>query len=267
MVAVAVGVPGQVLLVVLLGVIERAGVDDLGGDLAEAARRQRSLVPVPRRQRLFPLGLTEHIDAAAVLAADVVALAHALGGVVHLPEHLQQLLIRRHRRVVHHQHHLVVAGAPGAHLLVGGVGGHAPRVADRGGVHPLHLPEEPLGAPEAPHPEHGPLAPVGERRHKRGAEHQVSVGLHLHGLGPPRQGVGGGRHPGLVASQQHDPTVQARLPGSRGGFCSYTTGISTENHRGDWSHHPDRAHPATATLCAMLDAIRPEARPPQCSTR
>src|SRR5262245_23989760 len=91
--AVALRVLGQVLLVIVLGEVERRGGGDLGRDLAEALGRQRLLIGLQRGDRLGGLRVARDIEARAVLGADVVALAHALGRVVVFPEHLQELAI------------------------------------------------------------------------------------------------------------------------------------------------------------------------------
>src|SRR5437763_11576486 len=49
--AVAAGVLGEVLLVVVLGVVERTGLGDLGGDIAQAALVQRGLIALARGAR------------------------------------------------------------------------------------------------------------------------------------------------------------------------------------------------------------------------
>src|SRR4051794_9943004 len=79
--AVPVRVLGQVLLVVLLGVVERAGRRDLRRDLPVAGAGQ------PLREhglgglRRLALGVVGGVDRRSVLGADVVALPHALGRV------------------------------------------------------------------------------------------------------------------------------------------------------------------------------------------
>src|SRR5215210_4149800 len=79
--AVAVGILREVLLVDVLGVVVRRRGLDLGGDLAEAAALQLGAVDLRERAgRLLLLGRRE-VDRRAVLGADVVALAHALGRV------------------------------------------------------------------------------------------------------------------------------------------------------------------------------------------
>ena len=149
--AVAVRVLRQVLLVVRLGVVERAGGGDLGRDLAEAGRGQRRLVAVARRLDRGALLVRAVVDGRAVLRADVVALAHALRRVVALPERAQDLVARHLRGVEHDEHGLGVAGRAAADLLVGRVRRVAAGVADGGRVDAVELPEQPLGAPEAAH--------------------------------------------------------------------------------------------------------------------
>src|SRR5690242_2827071 len=70
--AVAARVLGQVLLVVVLGEIERRLVGDLGGDGAVAGPGQLGLEQLARLQRLFALGGRRRVDGAAVLRSDVV---------------------------------------------------------------------------------------------------------------------------------------------------------------------------------------------------
>ena len=99
-----------------------------------------------RRVQLLRRG---RIDHRAVLAADVVALAHALGRVVQFPEHLQQVFVFHFGLVIHHQHHFAVAGQAGADFFVGRVRREAAGVADHAADHAVALPELALGAPEA----------------------------------------------------------------------------------------------------------------------
>src|SRR5690349_10268897 len=84
--AVPVRVLGQVLLVVVLGVVERAGGCDLGRDLAVAGALQALGEGLLRGLDRRALGVVGVVGRGAVLGADVVALAHALGRVVALPE-------------------------------------------------------------------------------------------------------------------------------------------------------------------------------------
>ena len=125
------------------------------------------------------------------MRADVVALPHALGRIVILPEDLQQALIGDFLRVIGDQHRLGVSRPAAAGLLVGRVRGEAAGIADRGDINALAgLPEFALGAPEAAHAENGGLDPGGV-----GALQRVSVYEMLCGGGDrlraARQGVGG----------------------------------------------------------------------------
>src|SRR5664279_6226247 len=91
--AVAVRHLKQVLLVIVLGEEERAGVSDLCCDRPEAGTVQYPRERNPARLRGPTLPVCRGVDRRAVLGTGVVALPHALGRVVSLPEHSQQLLI------------------------------------------------------------------------------------------------------------------------------------------------------------------------------
>src|SRR5680860_1064666 len=108
-VAVAPGVLRQVLLVVVLGVVEVpvAGLRqrlDLGRDGAVAGGAQALLVRLARGRGGLGLLRGGGVDQRAVLRPAVVALTHALRGVVLLPERHEQLLERHHIGVVDHLH-------------------------------------------------------------------------------------------------------------------------------------------------------------------
>src|SRR4029453_11069635 len=149
--AVAVGDLREVLLVVVLGVVEVAERRDLGRDLAVAGLAQALAEELLGALGRLALGLGAVEDRRAVLGAHVVALAHALGRVVVLPEELQHLLVAGLGGVEHDEHGLGVAGPRRADLLIGRVAGVAAGVADRRGPHAVGLPEDALGAPEAAH--------------------------------------------------------------------------------------------------------------------
>src|ERR1051326_3261571 len=129
--AIAHRVLGEILLMIVLGEIERRRVADLGGDLAVALRPQRLGVGGFRGLTGRALRGIEGVDARAILRADVVALAHALGRVVVLPERLEQPLVGDSARVENHQHDLVVPGAPVADSLAGRIGGDPAGLAGR----------------------------------------------------------------------------------------------------------------------------------------
>src|SRR5690606_25906914 len=118
-VAVAHRVLVQVLLVVALRVVELADRGrQLGGDLPVAVVGEDLLERVvggPRRRLLLRGG---PVDRRAVLRAAVVALTIQGGGVVVLPERLEQRLRVGPGAVICDEHRLRVTGATGAHLLI-----------------------------------------------------------------------------------------------------------------------------------------------------
>ena len=135
----------EVLLVVVLGLVERLGRDDLGrhrlGELRLDAR-------LGRDRRLLLLGRVE-VDRRAVLAADVRPLPVPLRGVVRAPEEVEQLVVGDLLGVVLDLDRLGVAGRVGADVVVGGVVGVPAGVADAGAGDAGDLPERRLDAPEA----------------------------------------------------------------------------------------------------------------------
>src|SRR6185369_17911172 len=208
MVAVPVGVlrTRKILLVVVLGVVERAGWLDLRGDVAHPGRPYGGLEGVARYGRRGELRVGRGVDGRPVLGTDVVALAHALGRVVVLPEHLQQVLIGHLRRVVHDLDGLGVPGPTGAGLLVRRVLGEPALVADGGGVHAGDLPEHPLRSPEAPHAEVRHLEAGRPGSAQRGPQHGVPVGQgHL--VRAPNERLVDGDHVGLLRAQKHAQSI------------------------------------------------------------
>src|SRR4051794_13232698 len=183
--AVAVRVLGEVLLVVVLGVVEVLERGDLRRDLAVAAAVQLPLEDALRRLGRLALSVARRVDRRAVLGAHVVALAHSLCRVVVLPEALQQRLVARLLRVEDDEHGLGVARPRAADLVVGRVRREAARVPDGRRVDTRRLPEDALRTPEAAQSEHGLLEARPERRGDPGGGH---------GRDPPAaNGLPGGR--------------------------------------------------------------------------
>src|SRR5690606_19608501 len=90
--AIAARILRQVLLVLFFRVVEgRRGEHDFGGDVAMPGRCEALLVGIAAGQGRLVLRLGVAMDHRAVLAADIVALAHALGRVMALPEAREQL--------------------------------------------------------------------------------------------------------------------------------------------------------------------------------
>src|SRR5579871_3426695 len=97
--AIAVRILGQILLMVVLGEIERRRLADFGGDRPHALSGERFVVGGFRGFGGGALLRRERVDAGTVLRADVVALAHALGRIVAFPKRLEQALIGDFLRV------------------------------------------------------------------------------------------------------------------------------------------------------------------------
>ncbi len=159
-----------------LGVEELGCRRDLGRDLRLAGGAERGLIGIARGQRRSMLRLGGRVDRRAVCRADIVALAHALRGIVIFPEDLQEPRIGDLVRVEHDHHRLGVARQAGAGLLIGRVGRQSALVADGGDEHARRLPEEALRPPEAAHPEIGDLEPVGKGALERPLAHVMTRG-------------------------------------------------------------------------------------------
>mmetsp|Transcript_9931 Transcript_9931/g.24843 ORF Transcript_9931/g.24843 Transcript_9931/m.24843 type:complete len:300 (+) Transcript_9931:184-1083(+) len=156
----------QVLLVVGLRCVVLGQGDDLGHDGRRHLALARGLALLRRRLLL----LAVRVDARPVLRALVRALPVERGGVVLLPKHVQQLLVRDRAVVVRHLHHLAVPRLAAAHLLVRGLLSVAVAVPDLGGDHTRHALEHELGAPEAAHAERGLAQAL-----SRGERHELHV--------------------------------------------------------------------------------------------
>src|SRR5215472_2550074 len=155
-------------------------------------------------------------DRGPVLGADVVALPHALGRVVRLPEHLEQIAVGDVLGVEHHPDRLGVTGAAGADFLVRRVRREPALIPDRGRDDAWRLPELPLRAPEAPERELGHLAAVRIRRQQWRAEHFVGRG-NAHLLCSAAQRLLRGHHPSLAGTKESHGFSPPRPGGKRSG--------------------------------------------------
>ena len=136
-----------VVLVIVLGRIERAGRADRGdhGLLQHVARVELLL----RGRRLRELLVARREDRGGVLRAAVAELAARVGRVDVAPEHLEQLRIAHALRVVLDLHRLDMPGLARRDLLVARVHDRAARVARGGREHARQRVERRLHAPEA----------------------------------------------------------------------------------------------------------------------
>lgn len=142
-----VGVVGVVILVVVLRRVEvLVGLD--GGDdgFGENVVFVELIFVV---LGAFLLGVVMVEDDAAVLGTLVVALAVQSGGVVGLPENLEQFVEGDLGRVVDDLAGFGVTGRTRGYLLIGGVHDVPPAVAGSHLEHAVQLLEDGLGTPEA----------------------------------------------------------------------------------------------------------------------
>ena len=146
----------QILLVIVLGIVERFRGGDFGRHLARVARFTHGLLETLKAGARGGILLRrERINGRAILCAVVVALTHALRRVVVLPEDLQQLFVADYRRVIDHAHRFRMPGFAGADFAIGRIRRVTARVASRRAVNAGELPEEALNAPETAHGEQG----------------------------------------------------------------------------------------------------------------
>src|ERR1700733_13213542 len=158
-------------------------------------------------------------DCRPVLAAEVEALAGAGGGVVGLPECLEQLRVAGLGRGNPPPDRLGMAGAVPAYPLVGGVRDVAAGVARSSLQPPVDLAEGRLHTPEASRGECGALGSVRSVPRQRRRRRRVGVAvLELdHVMAPlsscantkPAPGIPGGRHERRRPSRSKPRTVAA----------------------------------------------------------
>src|SRR5215207_7178424 len=204
--AVSIGDLVEVLLMVGLGIIERASGRELCGDRTVTGMPKRLLVGFAGLLGGLALLVVGVVDRRAVLRSLVVALSHPLRRVVGLPEHPQQVPVGDLLAVEDDEHGLGVSGSAAANLLVRRVWGKASRVADRRRVNAIDLPEFTLGPPEAAEAEYSGARALGEGRLEGCAEHGVPLGNGECRLLPAGKGLVGHGHLGLVATKEHSLT-------------------------------------------------------------
>src|SRR5215207_8198513 len=201
--AVSVGDLVEVLLVVALGVVERAGGRDLRGDRVEASTLKRLLVGVAGLLGGPALLVVGVVDRRAVLRAYVVALAHPLRWVVGLPEHREQVTVGDLLGVEDDEHGFGVSRTAAANLLVRRIRREASRIANRCRVNAVDPPELTLCTPEAAEAKDRGAHTLGELCSEGCAEHGVPLRNgegRLHSAG---KRLSWRDHFGLVATKEH----------------------------------------------------------------
>ena len=139
---------------VIFCVVKVCRADDLGCDLSIARLGQACLIGFACLKCRLVLEVVKAKYSRAVLAANVVALAHPLSRVVGFPENLEQLLIDAIVisilvAVIDDQHAFGVAGIAGADCLISGSFGAAAGITYCGQINICLLPEATLCSPEA----------------------------------------------------------------------------------------------------------------------
>src|SRR3569623_964745 len=206
--AVAAGVLGEILLMVVLGIIEGRRRDDFGGDTAATGLLQSVLIGGERSLRRLHLLAVVRVYAGTVLSTDIIALAHALSRIVRLPEQCQQIPVVEHGGIVNHPHHFIVPSEAAAYLPISGVGGEAAGIADQAAVDARHLPEQALRTPEAAEADQG-RCHAGRKRRYEAVPADIMRRRHGHGRSTARQGFGMRRKLNFTGTG-HDRTPSAR---------------------------------------------------------
>ncbi len=134
--------------------VEGRGRQQPGSDFAQALSAQALLVLLAGLPCQFGLCGGGREDGGAILAADVIALAIALGGVMPFPEGLQQRHVGVGIRVMDDEHGLGVPGGTRTDLPIIRVCYMATGIAHGGAVNAL-LPVQAFRPPEAPHGKQG----------------------------------------------------------------------------------------------------------------
>src|SRR5258708_24151862 len=139
------GILQVVILMILLGLVERTGRHDRRLDRLLEALLNRRL----RGFRQRPLLVTMIEDRAAVLVAVIAELPILRQGIDVMPKHVEQLVIAHLGWVVYDLHRFGMPGAAVRDLLVAGIGGVPAGVARGGADHAVDLVEIGFHAPEA----------------------------------------------------------------------------------------------------------------------
>ena len=124
------------------------------------------------------------------MCAGVVALAHALGGVMRLPEDLEQRGVGDQRGLKREPHDFVMPGHARADLFIVRIGRITAGIARRGRVNTRQFPEAPFRAPETAQAKQRQLTIRRKRRPQRMAMDIMPV-FDPHGRVTAGQGLGG----------------------------------------------------------------------------
>ncbi len=178
-IAIAVGVVIQVRLVIRLREPKLAGsgqAENLGRNRPSTGLGKglsKGLPGLLSQLALLRSGVNNH---RTVLAAPVVALPLALGGVVVLPKHFQQVSRARAGRVVDYAGSFGVPGLTCTDIFITGVWPVTSQITYRRGDNPRLAPINAFHSPKTPHCHVKNLMRLGPRPGERGFEHGVNIG-------------------------------------------------------------------------------------------
>ena len=174
-----------------------------------------------------------------------------------LPEGAEECVVADAFRIEDHEDDLVVAGTPAAYLLVGRVGGHAGRIADRGDVYPRQAPERHLPAPEAAEAELRERHALGEGWLDAVAVDEVDVGGGDR-LRPPRKRLAGARDLHHPAERGHG----IRL-GGKGGSCTWSRPLQRGSRRAGHSQATGSHAASSSSTCVYFRSTGAPTSSPQ----
>ena len=107
------------------------------------------------------------------MGADIIALPHALRGVVVFPKYLQNFVKGNQLRVKHHLHHFIMAGLAAAYFFIARIGRKTRCIADLRGINALSLPKFALCPPKATHADNHRLHSVRPGRNHWRAQYKM----------------------------------------------------------------------------------------------
>lgn len=160
---------------VVLGVVKSFQRCNFRRNLAEACRRQFELIRSPGIKCGAVLCMVGSVDGRAILAADVVTLTHALGGVVAFPKNLEQLRVTDGGRVVNDQHDFGMAGIAIANSPIVGTCNMATGISCGGRKYAVDLPKTSFCTPETAQRKYSLPQVFGKRSLHRVAIHEMLV--------------------------------------------------------------------------------------------
>src|ERR1700694_909694 len=136
----------EVPLVVVFGQIECRSPGDLGHDRLPETAARRELRLRLLRDALLPGRVIK--DRGAILSPDVGPLTVERGGIVILPEDVEELVVGHFGWIVSHLNDFSVSGSSGAHVPVSRIGEGAAQISNNSVLHSTSVSKCHFHAPE-----------------------------------------------------------------------------------------------------------------------